>query len=381
MIQMNYLSCNRMKIIYLASIRLPTEKAHGVQIMKTCEAFAGKGHDVELAVPTRANSISEDPFEYYRVKRLFKITTLKVPDLVSLGGIGFFFSSLYFAERARWLKQFWEADIIYSRDALVLLQYLLLGRRLIYEAHGAPTLLARFVARFAYRIVAISQATGESFISIGVPREKIVVAPDGVDLDAFAHPELKEAARVRLGLPQDKKIVMYIGRVDGWKGVDTLCEAARLLPSYILVVIIGGEPEQIAILEKQYPQVRFLGFRPYRELADNQAVADALILPNTGKSEVSMLYTSPLKLFSYMASGIPIVASDTPATREVLSDEDAYFFIPDDSRALVGQIEVVFANTEQSHEKATRAKEKVKAYTWQERAKQILSTLSTTIKS
>ncbi len=367
-----------MKILYVANIRLPTEKAHGVQIMKTCEAFAGKGHDVELAVPTRANSISKDPFEYYGVKRLFKVTTLKVPDLVSLGGVGFFFSSLYFAERARWLKQFWKADIIYSRDALVLLQYVLLRRRLVYEAHGAPALSARLVARFAHRIVVISRATGESFVAIGVPREKIVVAPDGVDLDAFANPESKEAARVRLGLPQDKKIVMYIGRVDGWKGVDTLCEAAHLLSPNILVVIIGGEPEQITLLEKQYPQVRFLGFRPYRELADNQAAADVLILPNTGKSEVSMFYTSPLKLFTYMASGIPIVASDTPATREILSDDDAYFFTPDDPIALADSIGTALTNTAQAREKAYCAKERVKKYAWNERVHNILSALDIT---
>ncbi|OYV63106.1 MAG: hypothetical protein B7X03_03120 [Parcubacteria group bacterium 21-58-10] len=364
-----------MKILYLANIRLPTEKAHGVQIMKTCEAFAKEGHDIELVVPTRINSISKDPFEYYGVSRLFKVITLKVPDLVSLEGVGFFFSSLYFAERARWLKQFWAADIIYSRDALVLLQYVLLGRRLVYEAHGAPALMARLVARFAYRIVVISKATGESFVAIGVPREKIVVAPDGVDLDAFAHPESKEAARNRLGLPQDKKIALYIGRVDGWKGVDTLCDAAALLPSDTEVAVIGGEPEQVTMLKTRYPNVHFLGFHPYRELADNQAAADVLILPNTGKSEVSMLYTSPLKLFTYMASGVPIVASDTPSTREVLTDDDAYFFRPDDVNALAESIKAALGGVDQSQRKVAHAKGKVKEYSWQKRSIAIVDSL------
>ena len=362
-----------MKILYLANIRLPTEKAHGVQIMKTCEAFAQSGADVELVVPTRANSISKDPFEYYGVERVFKVTTLKAPDLVSWGGIGFFLSSLYFAEHARWTKSFREADVIYSRDALVLFQYLLLGRRLVYEAHGAPALLARLVARFAYRIVVISKATGESFVAVGVPREKIVVAPDGVDLEAFAHPESKEAARGRLGLPQDKNIVLYVGRVDGWKGVDTLCEAAALLSSDTQVAIIGGEPEQVRALQTRYPNVLFLRFRPYRELADNQAAADVLVLPNTGKSEVSMLYTSPLKLFTYMASGVPMVVSDTPATREILDDDDAYFFTPDDPHALVEKVKTALVEADQARGKASRAKEKVKGYTWSERARHILS--------
>ncbi len=365
-----------MKILYLANIRLPTEKAHGVQIMKTCEALAQSGADVELVVPTRTNSISKDPFEYYGVSRSFGITTLTVPDLVSLESIGFFLSSLYFAERARWTKSFQEADIIYSRDALVLLQYLLLVRRLVYEAHGAPAFLARMLARFAYRIVVISKATGESFVAVGVPREKIVVAPDGVDLDAFAHPESKEAARSRLGLPQDRKVVLYVGRVDGWKGVDTLCEAAALLSSDTQVAIIGGESEQVKVLHARHPNVRFLGFRPYRELADNQAAADVLVLPNTGKSEVSMLYTSPLKLFTYMASGVPMVVSDTPATREILDDDDAYFFTPDDPHSLADKVKIALAEAEQARGKASRAKEKVNGYTWQKRAGIILQFLT-----
>ena len=118
-----------MKILYIATIRLPTEKAHGIQIMKTCEAFARIGHSVELVVPTRRNMLTDNPFDYYGVERTFKITTLSVPDLVRFGRFGFLFSALCFSERARWLKQFWTADVVYSRDAFILLQYLLLGDR------------------------------------------------------------------------------------------------------------------------------------------------------------------------------------------------------------------------------------------------------------
>lgn len=369
-----------MRILYIANIRLPTEKAHGVQIMKTCEALAKAGHEVELMVPTRVNAIAEDPFEYYGVAPVFKVTAVRVPDLVFLEMVGFFGASLYFAERARWTRSFRKADIIYSRDALVLSQYVLLRKCFVYEAHGAPTLASRFVAHFAYRIVVISKATKESFISIGISSEKIVVAPDGVDLNAFAHPESKESARNRLGLPQDKQIVLYIGRVDGWKGVDTLCEASRLLPPHIIIAVIGGEPAQVQSLQKKYPDVRFLGFHPYRELADNQAAADVLVLPNTGKSEVSMLYTSPLKLFTYMASGIPIVTSDTPATREILSDDDAYFFRPDDAHALAENIEAALAEADKSQEKAHRVAEKVMGYTWEARTQKILSTFEGFVK-
>lgn len=361
-----------MRIFYIANARIPTEKAHGAQIMKTCEAFAALGHEVELVVPARINTIAEDAFTYYGVERTFKLTALRVPNLMRFGRVGFALSMLWFAEAAHFRREFWSADVIYSRDAAILLQYAFLGRRLVFEAHGPPMFAAGLVARFAYRIVVISKAAGEVFSRIGVASKKIVLAPDGVDLTAFAHPESQEVARGRLGLPRDKKIVLYAGRLDGWKGVDTLLKASLLLPPEALVVIIGGEPEQVKASSAQYPNVRFLGFRPYRELANNQAAADVLVLPNTGKSEISMLYTSPLKLFTYMASGVPIVTSDTPAIREVLTEAEAYFFPPDDPAVLARQIAEVLTDTV-AKSRAKSAREKVNMYTWAARAKTIIA--------
>src|SRR3989344_48411 len=134
-----------MNLLYLAFIRLPTEKAHGVQIMKTCEALSEAGAEVELVVPGRKTHIAEDPFSYYGVKKNFTLTTLNAPDWVGkLGSFGFVFSALWFSEAARWRKSFWMADVIYSRDALVLFQYILLGRKLVYEAHTKPTVISIF---------------------------------------------------------------------------------------------------------------------------------------------------------------------------------------------------------------------------------------------
>ncbi|MCH7883412.1 hypothetical protein IIA95_03290, partial [Patescibacteria group bacterium] len=78
-----------MKLIYIANARIPTEKAHGIQIMKTCEAFADNGAEIELVVPWRFNPIKNDPFEYYDVKRVFKIVKIPSLDLTAFGKIGF----------------------------------------------------------------------------------------------------------------------------------------------------------------------------------------------------------------------------------------------------------------------------------------------------
>ena len=61
------------KIIYIANVRLPTEKAHGIQTTKMCEAFGNYGLEVELVIPWRFNKIKENTFNYYGVKENFKI--------------------------------------------------------------------------------------------------------------------------------------------------------------------------------------------------------------------------------------------------------------------------------------------------------------------
>ena len=86
-----------MRLVYIANIRLPTEKAHGVQIMKTCEAFAALGHTVELVVPNRKTPIAEELFGYYGIQNRFQVTKLAVWDTVGFGRVGFFLESVLFA--------------------------------------------------------------------------------------------------------------------------------------------------------------------------------------------------------------------------------------------------------------------------------------------
>lgn len=357
-----------MKIVYVANIRLPTEKAHGAQVMKTCEAFAQLGHDVELIVPDRASVIVEDPFEYYGLTARFPVRRLPVRDTVGrYGRLGFYIESISFIYAVRRYLHRASSDLLYGRDEHILA---FLGGPYVWESHtGAWNVAARSVAHRARRIVAISQGLKDFYVAKGVAAEKIVVAHDGVDVELFLHPVSRGEARARLGLPASATIAMYIGRLDGWKGVDTLLEASKLLNNEVIVVIVGGEPAQVEKLSLTYPGVTFLGARPYRELSDTMAAADVLVLPNTGKSEISAKFTSPLKLFAYMASGIPIVASDLPSIREVLDEDAVVFFPPDDATGLAQGVRHALQS---DRGRAERALALVEAYTWRSRAQHIL---------
>ncbi len=362
-------------IEYLAFSRIPTEKAHGIQIMKTCEALFKEGADIELVVPNRSTHIKEDAFSYYGVTK-FPLSYVPVIDLVWAGPIGFVLSLLMFAERVVWRPRFWMADIIYSRDAFLLLQFLLLRRKFIYEAHGKPSRIARVVARRAFRVVVITDALRKVFEEAGVPKEKIVHAPDAVDIEKFATLPEKAEARKLLGLPTDKPIALYTGHLYKRKGAEVFGAAAQLIPE-VFCVLVGGTAADKRHFDKKWGQqanMLVVEHVPPPTIPMYLRSADVLVLPNSGKNEDSSLYTSPMKLFEYMASGTPIVASNVPSLREVLNEQTAAFVEADNRQTLATGIKEALADPG-SPALALAAQEEAKKYTWSSRAQKILTEL------
>lgn len=365
-----------MRVLYVTNARLPTEKAHGLAIVKTCEALARAGHTVLLIAPERRNPLSEDTFAYYGITEKFALKKLPTFNL-AWGRIGFLVQEISFALYAAFYLRGKEG-VIYSRDDVVLWVLRLFGhRRFIWESHtGGWNFCARTVARTARALVVISQGLKDFYIAGGIPVGKISVIPSAIDTEQFARPESKNDARGRLGLPLDAKIAMYVGRFDGWKGSNTLFEASKLLPADVCIAAIGGEPHEVVDLKTRYPRVIFCGFRPYRELADNQSAADVLVVPNTGKDVISARFTSPLKLIAHMASGRPVVASDLPSIREITGNDAAVLVAPDDAEALADGIRKVLADKLFGERLAKRALEKVRRYTWEARADAITTLLA-----
>lgn len=358
-----------MNIHYLAFVRLPTEKAHGLQIMKTCEALADLGAEVELVVPGRKTTIRGDPFEVYNVKKNFTLTMLKTPDLVHWGFFGFLFSLLSFAEAAKWRKRFWKADIVYSRDALVLAQYVLLGRKFVYEAHQTPTATSRFVARRAWRVIALSKGLADAYVSAGVPIEKIIIAPDAVDEHLFNHVVGKNEARRVLGIAPDKKIVFYAGSLHPRKGAETLAEAAQLVPDVVFIFAGAVEPTRAEFWSRV--PARFMGQIPHEKVVECLKAVDVLVIPNSARDEDSARYGSPMKLFEYMGSGTPVVASDVPAIADILPQDSAFFAKPDDPTALADAIKEALTSPDASA-RAVRARALSKQYSWRARGESIV---------
>jgi glycosyltransferase involved in cell wall biosynthesis len=95
-------------------------------------------------------------------------------------------------------------------------------------------------------------------------------------------------------------------------------------------------------------------------------------LPNSKKSEISKKYTSPMKLFEYMASGIPIVASDLPSIREILNESNSVLVDPDIPKSIINGIIEVITNKSLANKISEQSFLDVENYTWSKRAINIL---------
>lgn len=384
-----------MKIFYIANARLPTEKAHGIQIMKMCEAFSKLGHEVQLLVPKRISHLTEEAFSYYGLEPSFEITYLATIDLIRLSGlVPKLFSYLqnwYFADSVgRYLKK-QNPDLILSRDEMTAIKIHDFPR-LILEVHSISRLMGKQVSRLnekLFKIIVITGGLKKELEVLGFNPEKIIVLPDAVDIEQFKTFDSKFKIREELGLPLDKKIVMYTGHLYEWKGAGVLLEAAQKsnIPSQsplkirgeaggIVFVFVGGTDHDIARFKEQargLENVLILGHRPYSEIPKYLAAADVLVLPNSAKENISKYYTSPMKLFEYMASGRPIAASDLPSLREILNEDTAVFAFPDDPESLTLAIQKILSDKELSARITQNSRELVKTFTWGGRAKKILN--------
>lgn len=371
-----------MNIFYIANIRMPTEKAHGAAIMKACEAFVRTGNDVELVVPKRRTHIQDEVFSYYSIHDRFPLKKVFTLDLVQWGKIGFFVQSLTFAFSVlRYLSKQKEG-VLYGRDEVILAVLVLFsGRNVVWESHdGAWNIFAWIVARRARGLIVVSEGAKRVYEGHGVARNNLAVVRNGVDLSRYekAIAISRDEARRTHSLPLNKKIAIYNGHLHTWKGAGTLAQAALLLPKNFLIMFMGGTDGDIATFKEKYAhdeRITIIGRKSDEERPLYLRAADVAVLPNTAENEISARYTSPLKLFGYMAAGVPVVASDIPSIRELLSDDTAYFATPDDPRSFAQLIKDAAEDSEAARAKARKARLQALQFDWRSRAEHIVQFL------
>ena len=364
------------------------------------DAFATEGVAVELVHPDRANLDDireEDPRWFYELRGPLRRHAVRVLDAVKLvtidqpilnrppwPGLAFAVQALTFAIGAARHARRSRAKVIYGRDWPILwaLSRAGAGRPVVWEAHDLPerdrsrSWLRRVLPRFD-GIVAITSGVRVALIEMGADPHRVLVAPDAVAWERFAIETPAVDARRTLGLPVSGKMVVYAGHLYPWKGSHVLARAGQFVPEDVTIYIVGGTPADVTsfrtyVQTEELRQVRVVGHVPPTKVPAWLRAADVVVLPNSAQSVIGSRYTSPLKLYEYLASGRPIVASDVPAIREVLTDgETGILVAPDDPAALAGGIVTLLADQVRADRIGSAGREWVRSRTWDARARLI----------
>ncbi len=215
---------------------------------------------------------------------------------------------------------------------------------------------------------------------------KIVVVPPGVDLSHF-YPIPKDEARAYVGVPKTDKNILFVGRVEPLKGIDTLlraigqmCQAGTINRDSLCVTIVGGEPDvdleemthEMSRLQKMREEygigdvVTFIGKRSQDTLPYYYAAADVVVMPSHYES-------FGMVALEAMACGTPVVASEVGGLAFLVrNDETGYLVRSDAPDDLSNRLTTLVTNEELRAAMGRNANAYAQKYSWKMVAEKII---------
>ena len=316
------------KIYYVAFSSIPSSLPSSLQIINTCEKLSKLKYDVTLVKPGTGNK-KVSIKKYYGLKENFKVKQfLSINNFPQ--GFKFYlfcFYSLFFI-----LKE--KKSLTITRNYFMCYLLLLFKRETILEIHADTSIegrITKFILRYFnflnnrnLKIIAISHAVKNLFIKkYHVTEKKIRVLPSGSSIKVNQLPNFCFKKKLKIG---------YFGSLSFSKGIQTIINLSKidLKNDYY---IYGGDYKELRKLRLQNTN-KNLFFKegvPYRIVSKKMMEMDILTLPYTkvikSAGEVDNIsdYTSPLKLFDYLAVGKIILTSNLKVLREIIDENNAYF--------------------------------------------------------
>jgi glycosyltransferase involved in cell wall biosynthesis len=363
-----------MRIVYLSGAVFPSRRAHGVHIVRMCQAFARNGHETTLVGKSVDHARTQDIYDFYGVESNFRLTLLPCPKV--RGSSIFLFPRLH-----RLLRSYGPEDVlIYARDVYGASLAARLGYRVIYEAHWPPPnavihwLEKRlFVAKPFQKLVVISENLKCIYMSMFRRISRVDVCHDGAD-----EPQIGPVVDYPWPGSGDRLQIGYTGHLYPGRGIELILACADRSPQYDFHVI-GGMDGDIEYWRRQAgTNVHFHGFIHPALVHLALGKCDVLLMPYQrkvagGRKGIDTSQCmSPMKLFEYMASRRVIIASDLPVLREVLDERMAVLVPPDN----VDEWDAAIQRCEDRAYRETLADNAYNAfrehYTWEKRAQRVL---------
>lgn len=351
--------------------------------MKMCQAFTDNGHEVLLLAPDYKEQNEKginDVFDFYGVRNSFKIKKIFTPKIKGRSIIYTIGILIYLS--------FNKADLVYGRFVNGCYLSSLLGFNTIFESHSPiwerSTLEVKLFSKLIEgknfnKLVVISQALKNIYLKYGYLNDKrIQVAHDGAD-------EVNDFnIKAELNGNENNLKIGYVGHLYQGKGMEVIEEIADKVPIDVDFHIIGGLIKDIDYWKSKITSknVYFYGFVSQKEVSSYINSLDICILPNQkivktyndGKKEGSNIgdFTSPLKMFEYMAHKKPIIASNLEVLKEVLNSDTSILVDSENGNEWIEAIERL-------KDKKIRTKmsknsfNEFKKYTWKNRVNAIIN--------
>jgi glycosyltransferase involved in cell wall biosynthesis len=233
----------------------------------------------------------------------------------------------------------------------------------------------------ATRIFVVSEVERRNLEARGVRSEKIVVNPNGVDVERFRPGVGGAETRRELGIADDEVVAGFVGTFGPWHGVEKLAEAIKSMPASLRVrFLLVGSGSLHAEVEKQLEseakagRVIFTGAVAHDRVPKLLDACDILVAPHVPLADGSEFFGSPTKIFEYMSMGKGIVASRLGQIGEVLVDEETALLVEPGNAGEVGNAIVRLIESETLRTRlGGRAREVAeREHTWMHNAQRVL---------
>lgn len=377
-----------MKILYHQ--RTLGDGAEGIHIKEMVEAFRSLGHEVLLVGPAKnqnlGNSTKNSPLNFikrfvrgpayefleigynvYNYYSLARIVSKFRPDFIYDRYITFNYSCVAFGLHHN-IPVFLEVNspLAYERDHEEDESLYLRKMAYFIEKHACSN---------TFKTIVVSTPLKEYLVSIGVPEKKILVLPNGVNIEKFRPQIASNSLRKSLGICNGDIVIGFVGILRPWHGIDLLMDTFKVVhdkyPNTKLL-LIGDGPIRDE-LENRSKQSGFQNQIIITGRVPHERVCEYVVLFDIAVSPKATFYASPMKIPEYMAQRKAVIAPDTENIKDLITHGSTGILFKDGSKeALVNSLLMMISNPSKSLQIGSSAYDEIlHRLNWKASAKKI----------
>lgn len=311
-------------------------------------------------------------FKVTEVARKIRLRLFRKIFIYALSGIRSLANTIYIVRLGRIiLKE--KVDIVHVNNGMNNLEpviaAILLGRKYIVHFHGVerPGFVQRLLRNHVHKYIVISQYLAEALSENGFPRERMAVIPNPYQ-ESHALSKQSSELRAKYGIEQDDKVFGIVGRIIRWKGHEEFLNAA--------FIILQALPEAKALIIGDFSDGDAAYQNHIQKMIENSGYENRIIMTGYVKDIGSIysimdvcVHTSiepepfGLVIIEAMANGVPVIASDRGAPKEIIADGlNGYIVNPDSPQKIADAAIRLFSDDELREKMAKSASQHVRQH-------------------